>query len=100
MKNLLIASSLFSILSVAANAQSISVQADCRFNRFNGKCVVSNNYGTPIACSLRARGQVSNGAYVYANQNVVIYPGDYAFVEVYSNYMPFVDVQGYANCRF
>lgn len=100
MKNILIASSLFMSLAIVANAQSFNVQAQCNFNQAQGRCVVSNNYGMPIYCSLHAQGQVANGAYVYANEDATIYPGTYAYVEVYSTYMPFVNVRGSANCQF
>jgi hypothetical protein len=100
MKNLLVVSSLLAVFSATANAYQL--QAQCQFNQFQGQCSVLNYTNMVLHCSLQAQGQTYSGFYAYGYENVVLYPGQYAYVYVGANngYMdPLVFVSGFANCQ-
>lgn len=100
MKNLLLALSLFAAFSGAANA--FQIQVHCNFNPAHGDCSAENYSNTVIGCRLEARGTTRAGFYLNVFENVVLYPGQNAFVYVNANnaYVdPLISVNGAANCQ-
>lgn len=89
--------------STTLSASAFYLNANCEFNRAEGRCVVYNRTNGIIFCSLQAQGLLSNGMYANAWENVTVYPGQSAYVRIFAtnpNYSPLINVTGSAQCRF
>jgi len=62
---------------------------------------VVNNFRAPIMCTGQARGLAYSGYsfYSYVNE-VVIFPGQWINIHVYSYFDPFVNGAAFINCHF
>ncbi|EQC48655.1 hypothetical protein M899_1027 [Bacteriovorax sp. BSW11_IV] len=90
------------LASVSSMARSFRVNADVSFNNTHAQAVVQNYWNRAMVCSGRASGFTQNGVRLDSfMNNVVIYPGSYAYINVYTNrFDPFMDVRASVKCRF
>lgn len=94
---------LASVLVLSTSqAYAFQVQAHAEVNRVVAKFRVYNNYGRAIMCTGSAYGLTVSGYQYYAYfNNVIIYPGQFAYAEAFTNvYDVFIGADSRVNCQF
>ncbi len=86
--------------SVILNAHAFRVKAEISLSSTYVGASVSNRWGAPMICNGNVAGLTASGVYLYSFMNqVVIYPGQYAYLQVYTNpYDPFFNAVDSINC--
>jgi hypothetical protein len=84
----------------ASAQQWFAVNAQVQVNQLNVAGVVYNNFGGRIMCRGFVTGFTYRGLSLYGYfNNVVIYPGQYAYAYAYTNAMdPFVNANSNVQC--
>ncbi len=80
--------------------QWFAVNAQVQVNQLNVTGAVYNNFGGRVMCQGVVTGYTYRGLSLYAYfNNVVIYPGQYAYAYAYTNTMdPFVNANSNVQC--
>ncbi|MFN8370986.1 MAG: hypothetical protein U0T83_10240 [Bacteriovoracaceae bacterium] len=100
MKKFILGLVLLLNFGLVLNAHAFRVKAQIQLTQTHAVASVMNYWGAPMVCSGNAAGLTVSGLYIYSYMNnVVVYPGQYAYVNVYTNiYDPFFNAVDSINC--
>lgn len=98
MKKIVLAT-LIALTATSTLARTFRGNARTYCDRTQCQVMVENYLNRPIYCRGGAQGITVNGQSVWSNMNTMIYPGQYAYVYVYTNnYNPFRNVSHNIQC--
>ena len=92
---------LISFAPALAQAQWFQVNANVTYSNYQATGAVYNQWSSAIYCQGQVTGVTYYGSYLYAWMDTVIYPGQWAYVYVYTDASnPFVNAGGNINCSW